>query len=153
MDLTIAKALAITTIGILSCYGAITAQERPDCATDVLAKTERQIGHLPEGGWRAFFESLDPRCKGDTKYMGWVNDLLFRTLESQPTHFIQAFEALPRVKQRLILDELSSPRHAGLDATRTYDLTRNVAGPEEPKQRILQALTKAGCRCETEIIE
>ena len=85
--------------------------------------------------------------------MGWVNDLLYRTLESQPTQFIQAFETLPRVKQRLILDELSSPRHPGLDATRTYDLTREVAGPAESKQRILQALTKAGCRCETEIIE
>lgn len=145
--------LLAIVFGVFCVASLLSAQDSSECSTDILSETEKQIGLLKVADFHAFFEEIDPRCKGDIRFMGWVNDLLFRTLESQPSQFIDTFDALPRFKQRIILDELSAPAHDGLDASRTYERARDASGPVESKQRILQALTKAGCRCDTDLIQ
>ena len=140
-------------IGVLCLGTPLCAQERIVCNTDVLNKTEKDVGRLADEGWVAFFAAIKPECGGDDAFMGWVNDLLFRSLESQPAEFMAAFDSVPRITQRLILDELSAPGHPGLDATRTYQAALGAAAPAASKQRILQALTKAGCRCGPEVVE
>jgi hypothetical protein len=120
------------------------------CDSSVLIETQEHLGNLSGDQFQEFFGAIDPSCKGDTRFMEWVNDLLFRTLESQPQHFINTFDTLPRVTKRMILDELSAPGHEGLDAAQIWTVARDANGPQESKQRILQALTKASCRCETE---
>lgn len=142
----------MTAVGGLLSTALLCSQERTDCDTEVLNRTERRLGHLEGEDWSAFFGAISPECRGDERFMGWVNDLLFRALEAQPAEFICAFGGLPRITQRLILDELSAPGHPGLDAIRTYDAARDAEGHAASKQRILQALTKAGCRCETELL-
>lgn len=149
----IAKILGGALIGILCSAPYLFSQGRVLCDTDALHNTEKNIGHLTADGWTVFFRVITPECKVDPAFMGWVNDLLFRSLESQPTQFIGAFDDLPRITQRLILDELSAPGHPGLDASRTYDAARDATAPAASKQLILQALTKAGCRCGPEVIE
>ena len=139
-------------IAIMMALSPVLGQESIHCPTEVLSRIERQVGHLNKEDWNSLFGSIEPRCKGDLKFMGWVNDLLFRTLEAQPTEFMNAFDELSSVTQRMILDQLIAPGHDGLDPARTYDQIRGVAGPPQSKQRILQALTKAGCRCDTESI-
>lgn len=148
------RRIVVTAVISVLCLGTpLIAQERALCDTDVLNKTEKQVGRLADEGWAAFFGAIKPECDGDAAFMGWVNDLLFRSLESQPAEFIAAFDSLPRITQRLILDELSASGHPGLDAARTYDAALGATAPAASKQRILQALTKAGCRCGPEVIE
>ena len=139
-------------IALLMAFSPVLGQESVNCPTEVLGRIERQVGHLNGEDWISFFGSIEPRCKGDLRFMGWVNDLLFRTLEAQPTEFMSAFDELSSVTQRMILDQLVAPGHDGLDPARTYDQIQEAAGPPQSKQRILQALTKAGCRCDTESI-
>jgi len=151
--LAIARIVVQAALGVLCFTACLNSQERVRCDTDILSATEKHIGRLGESEWAAFFAAIKADCKGDVGFMGWVNDLLFRSLESQPAQFMDAFDHLPRITQRLILDELSAPGHPGLDAASTYDAARDAPAPAASKQRILQALTKAGCRCGAEVIE
>lgn len=149
----VARIVIGSVVGILCSCTCLVSQDHRVCDTEVLVQTEKHLGHLSDEDWAAFFGVIAPICKGDSRFMGWVNDLLYKTLESQPSQFMQVFEELPRLTQRMILDELSEPGHPGLDPARTYDFARDAPGPTVSRQRILQALTKAGCHCETEIIE
>lgn len=151
--LRIARIVIHSAFGVLCFTACLISQEQVRCDTDILNATEKHIGRLGDSEWAAFFAAINAECKGNVGFMGWVNDLLFRSLESQPAQFMDAFDHLPRITQRLILDELSAPGHPGLDAARTYDAARDVPAPAASKQRILQALTKAGCRCGEEVVE
>ncbi len=146
------RMVALAAVSLVCWSPCLNAQDRKACDTDILAQTETHLGRLGPDEWGAFFGAIAPRCKADEGFMGWMNDLLYRSLESQPSEFMEAFDNLPRITQRLILDELGAPRHPGLDAARTYEALREIQAPAESKQRILHALTKAGCRCETEIV-
>jgi len=147
------RSFGILAIALFCISRPLSSQGREPCHTDVLARTERNVGKLSEDGFRLFFNALDPSCKGNSRFMGWANDLLSRTLESQPELFIACFDSLSRVTQRMILDELAAPAHEGLDPGRTWNIVRDSPGPSESKERILQALTKASCRCDPKVIQ
>jgi len=127
------------------------ANERvPDCELRTLIEINSLIEKgkgLNDQNFAVFFANMKIDCADNAEYSEFNNELLFKTLESNPEKFVAFLSRVSRKKELLefVLGELQNPIHDGiqlneiyeqLEKTETEDATTKAAVSESIKTAI-----------------
>jgi hypothetical protein len=123
--------------------------KRTDCKLETLVSIDSILvngAELNSQNFTDFFTNMNPNCSNNAEYSEFNNELIFKTLESNPKNFVAFLSRVSRKirnkeKTDFVLDELKNPISDFVDLPKMeLDLKNTQTEDEELKVEILNSL-------------
>lgn len=101
---------------------------------------------LNDQNFDIFFANMNPDCSNNAEYSEFNNELIFKTLESNPKKFITSLSRISKKKAILefVLTQLGNPIHDGIDLNSIYNqLDKTETDDSKMKELVSESIKKA----------
>ncbi|EGV44230.1 hypothetical protein BZARG_3109 [Bizionia argentinensis JUB59] len=116
-------------------------------------KTLVEINSLLEKGtelndqnFAVFFANMNPECSNNAEYSEFNNELIFKTLESNPKKFVAFLSRVSKKKKILefVLTQLRNPIHDGIELNAIYEsLGKTETEDAKTKELVSESIKNA----------
>ncbi len=127
----------------------VVSKKRPDCESKTLVAINSLIekgADLNNQNFAQFFADMNPDCSNNAEYIEFNNELIFKTLESNPKKFIVFLSRVSKKKKILgfVLTQLRNPIHDGIELNGIYkQLNETKIENSKTKKLVLESIKKA----------
>jgi hypothetical protein len=101
---------------------------------------------LNDQNFTVFFANMNPECSNNVEYSEFNNELIFKTLESNPKKFVAFLSRVSKKKKILefVLTQLRNPIHDGIELNAIYErLGKTETEDTKTKELVSESIKKA----------
>ncbi len=114
---------------------------KPNCEIITLVKIDsliKQNTDLNDQNFAVFFANMNPKCSTNVEYIELNNELIYKTLQSNPKKFIAFLSRVSKKKEMLefVLSQLQNPIHDGIELNKISEKL-DKAETEDPETQTL----------------
>lgn len=124
-------------------------EKKTDCRLETLVKINSLLQkrtELNDQNFAVFFANMNPKCSNNVEYSEFNNELIFKTLESNPKKFVAFLSRVSKKKEILefVLTQLLNPIHDGIELNAIYKkLSKTETEDPKTQKLVLESLKKA----------
>ncbi|WP_299212648.1 hypothetical protein [uncultured Aquimarina sp.] len=122
---------------------------QPNCEITTLIKIDsliKQNIELNDQNFAVFFANINPKCSNNIEYSEFNNELIFKTLKSNPKKFVVFLSRVSKKKEILefVLTQLRNPINDGIELNKiSKKLDKTETEDLNTQKLILESLKKA----------
>ncbi len=122
---------------------------KPNCEITSLTKIDsliKQNIELNDQNFAIFFANMNPKCSNNIEYLEFNNELVFKTLKSNPKKFVAFLSRVSKKKEILefVLTQLRNPINDGIELNKVSEKLNKIETDDPNTQKlILESLKKA----------
>ena len=94
---------------------------------------------LTDQNFADFFANMGPDCSNNAEFSEFNNELIFRTLESNPKKFVAFLSRISKKKKvlRFVLNQLRNPINDGIELNEIFTVLRNTKTEDSEIQTLI----------------
>lgn len=127
----------------------VISEQIPNCNLRTLAEINSLLEkgtELNDQNFAVFFANMNPDCTNNAEYSEFNNELIFKTLESNPKKFVAFLSRVSKKKKILefVLTQLQNPIHDGIELNAIYkQLDKTETEDDKTKELVSESIKKA----------
>ena len=127
----------------------IIAEKIPNCDLRTLVEINSLLEkgtELNDQNFAVFFANMNPECSNNAEYSEFNNELIFKTLESNPKKFVSFLSRVSKKKKILefILTQLRNPIHDGIELNAIHErLDKTETEDAKTKELVSESIKNA----------
>ena len=101
---------------------------------------------MTDQNFAEFFANMNPDCSNSAEYSEFNNELIFKTLESNPKKFVAFLSRVSKKKKILefVLTQLRNPIHDGIELNSIYErLDKTETEDAKTKELVSKSIKNA----------
>lgn len=140
------KTLVILMLNLNFLFG-FKFTECKKCDLNQLKFIQENIENLTSDDVESYFCSFDNKCKINSEYSEWNNEVLFKIIENQPNLFLKVLQNQTKEKQSLIFKEIENPVQE-LNYQILYERIKKTVSNKILKEKVLNSIEKSESKLE-----
>ena len=127
----------------------VSAEKIPNCDLRTLVEINSLLEkgtELNDQNFAVFFANMNPDCSNNAEYSEFNNELIFKTLESNPKKFVAFLSRVSKKKKilKFVLTQLRNPIHDGIELNTIYErLSKTETEDAKTKELVSESIKKA----------
>ncbi|MCP4140696.1 MAG: hypothetical protein GY755_10480 [Chloroflexi bacterium] len=127
----------------------VVSEKKTDCEFKTLVAINSLLEkgtELNDQNFAVFFANMNPECSNNVEYSEFNNELIFKTLESNPKKFVAFLSRVSKKKKILefVLTQLRNPIHDGIELNAIYErLGKTETEDAKTKELVSESIKKA----------
>jgi hypothetical protein len=127
----------------------VVVEKIPNCDLRTLVEINSLLEkgtELNDQNFTVFFANMNPECSNNVEYSEFNNELIFKTLESNPKKFVAFLSRVSKKKKILefVLTQLRNPIHDGIELNAIYErLGKTETEDTKTKELVSESIKKA----------
>jgi hypothetical protein len=127
----------------------LVSSKSPDCNIKTLVKINSILekgSELNDQDFATFFANMNPNCSDNVEYNQFNNELIFKTLESNPKKFVAFLSRVSKKKEILdfVLTQLQNPINDGIELKNIHiKLNKTETEDAKMKELVLDSIKNA----------
>ncbi len=125
------------------------SDQNQDCDINTLVMINSILENgteLNDQNFTDFFANMNPECSNNVEYSEFSNEMIYKTLESNPKKFVVFLGRVSKKKEILefVLTQLRNPIHDGIDLNAIYKrLDKTETEDAKTKELVSESIKKA----------
>ena len=127
----------------------VVSEKIPNCELKTLIEINSLLEkgtELNDQNFAKFFANMNPKCLNNAEYIEFNNELIYKTLESNPKKFVALLSRISKKKKilKFVLTQLRNPIHEGIELNTLYSqLEKTETEDTKTKELVSESIKKA----------